>query len=270
MADLYTRITEQPIEVLEAMARSMETRANEPAMQEICARYMSQISLPDAGRVLEIGCGGGAATKLLLEHLSPAEWIGVDPSPGLIEMAEKKFASEPRASFHLGDAVRSAEPDSAFDVVVAHTVFSHLPDHDAALAEALRVLKPGGRLVVFDGDYATITVALFDGDPLQAAVGAVIRNMVHAPYIMRRLPALAKKAGFIVTAVEPHGYVQTTSADYLQSLIARSVDAAVKAKEFGEDLSEGFKREVQRRIQDGTFYGAIMFLSLTAEKPADS
>ena len=38
MADLYTRITDQPIEVLEAIAQSMETRANEPAMQKICAR----------------------------------------------------------------------------------------------------------------------------------------------------------------------------------------------------------------------------------------
>lgn len=267
MVDLHTRIREQPREVLEVIAKSMETRANETAMQEICARYMSQIRLPDGGRVLEVGCGNGAATKLLMTHVDPGELVGVDPAPGFIEMADEAFAGEPRAGFHVGDAVRTEEPGSSFDLVVAHTVYSHLPDPAGALGEAYRVLRPGGRLAIFDGDYATITVELFDGDPLQAAVAAIMRNMVHAPYIMRHLPALATEAGFTVTTVEPHGYVQTTSPDYLLSLLCRSLDAAVRADEFGEALSDGFKREAQRRVENGTFYGAILFVSLIGEKP---
>jgi ubiquinone/menaquinone biosynthesis C-methylase UbiE len=267
MVDLHTRIREQPRDVLEVIASSMETRASEPAMQAICACYMSQIRLAGGGRVLEVGCGNGATTKLLMTHLDPAELVGVDPAPGFIEMADEAFGREPRASFHVGDAVRTEEPESSFDLVIAHTVYSHLPDPEGALREAYRVLKPGGRLAIFDGDYATITVELFDGDPLQAAVEAIIRNMVHAPYVMRSLPALATEAGFSVTTVEPHGYVQTTSPDYLLSLMSRSLDAAVRADEFGEVLSDGFKREAQRRVENGTFYGAILFLSVIAEKP---
>ena len=121
------------------------------------------------------------------------------------------------------------------------------------------MLKPGGRLVVFDGDYATITVALFENDPLQTAVDVILRNMVHAPYIMRRLPALAADAGFSVAGVEPHGYLQTRSAEYLLGLIARSMTVAVKADELGDELAEGFLREARRRVDAGTFYGAILF-----------
>ncbi len=267
MVDLHTQIREQPRDVLKVIARSMDIRANEPEMQAICARYMSQIPLADGGRVLEVGCGNGATTGLLMTHLDPAELVGVDPAPGLIEMAEETFAGEIRASFHAGEAARTEEPDSSFDVVVAHTVYSHLTDPEAALAEAHRVLKPGGRLVIFDGDFATTTVELFAGDPLQAAVGAIIRNMVHAPFVMRHLPTLAAEAGFTVTMVEPHGYVQTASPDYLLSLISRSLDAGVRAGDFGAVLSDGFKREAQRRVENGTFYGAVMFLTLFAEKP---
>src|SRR5207244_4422018 len=131
---------------------------------------------------------------------------------------------------------------------------------------AWRVLKPGGQLVIFDGDFATLSVALFYGDPLQSAVGTVLRNMVHAPYIMRRLPTLAAAAGFCVQSLDPHGYVQTTHPDYLLTLLSRGTSAAGRAGEIGQALVDGFDREAQRRVATGTFYGSMLFLSLTTRK----
>jgi hypothetical protein len=128
------------------------------------------------------------------------------------------------------------------------------------------VLKPGGQLVIFDGDFATLTVALFEGDPLQSAVAAVLRNIVHAPYIMRRLTTLATAAGFSVQSVEPHGYVQTTNPDYLLTLLSRGTQAAGAAGEIGQRLVDGFDQEARRRVASGTFYGSLLFLSLTARK----
>ena len=78
MAGLLTRIREQPREVLDTIAKSMDVRASEPAMQAICARYMAQITLPEGARVLEVGCGNGAATKLIMQHVSPAQLVGID------------------------------------------------------------------------------------------------------------------------------------------------------------------------------------------------
>ena len=269
MTDLITRIGEQPREVLDTIAKSMNVRASEPAMQAICARYMAQIVLPQGARVLEVGCGNGAATKLIMQHVGPAQLVGIDPSFVFIDMAREAFAGEPRVSFALGDAVATGQADASFDLVIAHTVYSHLADPEGALAEAHRVLRPGGQLVIFDGDFATITVALFDGDPLQAAVGAVLRNMMHAPYIMRRLPALVTAAGFSVQSVEPHGYVQTTTPDYLLTLLSRGTNAAARAGDIGQELVDGFSQEARRRVANGTFYGAILFLSLAARKDGE-
>jgi arsenite methyltransferase len=266
VTDLYTRIREQPREVLDTIATSLNVRASEPAMQTICARYMAQIALPAGARVLEIGCGNGATTRHIMEHVKPSQLVGIDPSHVFLGMARKTFAGDARVSFAVGDAAATGQADASVDLVIAHTVYSHLVDPEAALTEARRVLRTNGRLVIFDGDFATTTVALFDGDPLQSAVAAVLRHMMHSPYIMRRLSALVTAAGFSVQSVEPHGYVQTTSPDFLLTLLSRGTSAAVRADEIGQGLVDGFEREARRRVVNGTFYGAILFLSLTARK----
>jgi ubiquinone/menaquinone biosynthesis C-methylase UbiE len=266
LTDLLADIEQQPPEVLGAIARSMNVRATEPVMESICARYMDRIVIP-SGKVLEVGCGNGAATKLIMRHVKPATLVGIDPCSLFINMASQAFKGEPRVSFAVGKAAATGHGDASFDLVIAHTVFSHLVDPESALTEAWRVLKPGGQLVIFDGDFATLTVALFDDDPLQSVVKLVLRNLVHAPYIMRRLPALVSAAKFSVQSVEPHGYVQTRSPDYLLTLLSRGTAAAGRAGEIGQTLVDGFEREAQQRVAKGTFYGAMLFLSLTARKP---
>jgi arsenite methyltransferase len=75
----------------------------------------------------------------------------------------------------------------------------------------------------------------------------VLRNMVHAPYIMRRLPILVAAAGFRMQSLDPHGYAQTTRPDYLLTLLSRGNSAAGRAGEIGQALVDGFDREMQRR-----------------------
>lgn len=266
MPDLYLRIADQPEDVLSAIAEAMNTRAADPQMRAICASYPEKLPRPGA-TVVEIGCGNGASSARIIETLAPDTFTGIDPSPGLLELARTRFAGHDGVRFAPGEAVATGLAGASVDIVVAHTVFSHLADPAAALAEAFRVLRPGGMLAVFDGDYATTTVALGEDDPMEAAMVMARRNLVHDPYVMRRLPALLRTTGFDLTGTGAHGYVQTDRPDYMRTLIDRGLAAASRAGAVGDGFVQGISSEADRRIADGTFYGAILFVSLVARKP---
>src|SRR5262249_4622319 len=123
MTGLLARIKEQPREVLDTIANSMNVRASEPAMQAICARYMAELAFPQGARVLDRVCGNGAATKLFMQHVGPAQLVGIDSSPVFVDMAAATFAGEPRVSFAVADAVATGQADAFFDLVIAHTVY---------------------------------------------------------------------------------------------------------------------------------------------------
>jgi hypothetical protein len=72
-------------------------------------------------------------------------------------------------------------------------------------------------------------------------------------------------AGFRVQSFEPHGYIQTSTPDYLPELLSRT-GAAARAGELGQELVDAFDQEARRRVANGTFYGVILFMSLTAGK----
>src|SRR3954469_2940427 len=94
-------------------------------------------------RVLDVGCGAGAALAPASERVASAVGIGLSPA-----MAERAQASAPRAEVRVGDATSLDFADGSFDVVLsAFTVF-FMPDPTAALQEWRRVLAPDGRIVL--------------------------------------------------------------------------------------------------------------------------
>ena len=150
--------------------------------------------------------------------------------------------------------------------MVAHTVYTHLVDPRAALAEAHRVLKPGGRLAIFDADFASLSVALFDGDPLQSAAAIVLRHMVHGPHIMRQLPRLVAAAELVVQVGRAPCLRPDDEPGLPADLFSRAMGAAGRAGEIGQAMVESFDAEARRRVADQTFFGSLTFLSVTARK----
>jgi len=101
--------------------------------------------------VLELASGTGEVTRVLLSLGHRV--TGIDFSEAMVERSRAKHRGEARARFLLGDAERTLEPDAAYDAVVCRHLVWTLTDPEAALRDWARVLKPGGALVVFDGDF---------------------------------------------------------------------------------------------------------------------
>ena len=253
MPDVYLTIGQAAPAVIEELARVLELRAADPQQKAMRDAYFADLGLPSSARVLEVGCGTGAVCRALAELAETGEVVGALPNVEFVE----------------GDAAALPLANGSFDAVVFHTTLCHVPEPEVALGEAVRVLRRGGRLAIFDGDYATLTCATGGSDPLQACAAAMVESSVYDRWFARRLPKLVLDAGFHVEHLRGHSYVEApASAGYMLAIVDRGADALVGSGRIGEDTAAALKAEARRRSDAGEFFGHIAYVSLIAGKPA--
>lgn len=268
MADLYATIDAVDPEIQQRLAQVLEARAADARQREMLAAYLSGIAFPKDARVLEIGCGTGCVTRTLARWPGVGEVVGVDPSAVFIARAKELAGGIANLSFAVGDGCRLQLAAGGFDVVVLHTTLCHVPAPERLLAEAYRVLRGGGWLAVFDGDYATATVATAAADPLEPCIEAFRGGFVHDPWLVRRLPELIRAGGFEPEGLRSHGYVEAGEGGYMLSWVERGAEVMLQQGRIGAAEAEAFKAEARRRSEQRQWFGHIAFASLLGRKPA--
>jgi ubiquinone/menaquinone biosynthesis C-methylase UbiE len=102
----------------------------------------------DVGVLLDVGCGQGKSFRLLERAFNPRSLIGIDAEPRILEKARSQARSDgAEVDLRLGDAAATGLADNSVDILFCHQTFHHLADHERAMAEFYRVLKPGGLLL---------------------------------------------------------------------------------------------------------------------------
>jgi ArsR family transcriptional regulator len=127
-----------------------EMRALDLPAAAVEAALLALIPEHDAGRLLDIGTGTGRVLELLAPRIS--QGLGVDASKAMLALARSRLARAGigHCSVRLADMYRLPLAEASFDIAVMQMVLHYAEDPPAALAEAARVLRPGGRLVVVD------------------------------------------------------------------------------------------------------------------------
>ena len=172
-----------------------------------------------------------------------------------------------RVEFRAGDSHTLELRDAEFDAVVAHTLFSHLDDPRSVLREIVRVLKPGGKVGIFDGDFASLTFATDDPAEGKAADEAIISAIVTNPRVMRQMPQLLREAGLQLIAAFPYVVAEMGRADYWDPAIKSFVRLLPKAGAMTESQAAEWAAAMFRRSDQGTFFGASNFYGYVAAKP---
>ena len=214
--DAMQFVNEQDAATLERFAERLEFRATDPTFVAYRDAYLTLIDLPRTAAILDLGCGTGVVTRALAARDGFAGTVtGVDQSPHFIAAAERLAIGDgvaDRVEFAVADAHELPFPDASFDAAVAHTLVSHVRDPLTVLAEAARVVRPGGSVAIFDGDYASLTFGCSDPRLGQVVEPALQSMIMSSPRVMRELPRLLPQAGLRLIATQAHVYAEAGSS----------------------------------------------------------
>src|SRR5213596_323727 len=113
--------------------------------------FLQWLAPPPKLRWIDVGCGNGAFTELLVARCAPAEVQGIDPSEAQLAFARTRPAAR-LAQFRQGDAMALPFPANSFDAAVMALVIFFVPEPAKGIAEMVRVVAPGGTIAAYAWD----------------------------------------------------------------------------------------------------------------------
>ncbi len=268
--DPHRFVNELDQAALDRLIARLESRAQDAVFSGLFDKYVSHLDLSGHAKVLEMGCGTGANLRTLAKHgRLTGRAVGIDQCEAFINAAITYSQAEKineQISFHVGDAHGLDFPPASFDVVIAHTLISHVSDPGRVLSEMARVLRPGGTAVIFDGDYASLTYACPDpafGRQMDAALANATFNN---PSIMRELPHLLPVHGLKLTAAWGDAVAEIGQASYFESFAETYVPYVKEAGALPEQAIEAWHAQQKLAMKDGTFFASCNYYTFLVSR----
>lgn len=234
--------------VAQAFGYSTDDLASLPSQANMglsCGNPVALAGLREGEVVVDLGCGGGLDVFLAAKRVGPTgKAIGIDMTPDMIERAKAGAAQvgATNVEFHLARIDQLPLPDASVDCIISNCVINLVPDKTQVFREILRVLKPGGRLVVSD-------IAL--KQPLPAEVVRDVRayvGCIAGAILISEYERLLREPGFEAVVVQDTGanlnaYAQAGSEGCCSSSGCCSPDGAMpEPSPVHDGLAELLKR----------------------------
>jgi ubiquinone/menaquinone biosynthesis C-methylase UbiE len=256
--------------MLEVIVTRLEARGNHPFFIKMLQEYLEVMDIDSAKTVLDMGCGTGVAARTITrrEQFS-GKVVGIDLSSYLTEAATRLAEQDGVASqieFRIGDSQSLDIPDEQFDAVVAHTLVSHVGNPLVVIKEAARVVKPGGMVGIFDGDYASLTFDQENPTKGKADDEALLNALVTNPRVMRQMPRLIRKANLELVSIFPYVFVEVGQADFWASGIEAYRRLVVKSGMMTEEYADEWAASLVKDSEAGIFFGASNYYGYVARR----
>ncbi|MHB1093805.1 methyltransferase domain-containing protein [Thiobacillus sp.] len=254
----------------ERLAARLESRARDDVFTRLLDNYVARLALPPLAEVLEVGCGTGVVLRALARRDDfTGRALGVDQCGHFIDTASKFSRDEQvdsRIAFQVGDAHGLDLPAASFDAVIAHTLISHVTAPLAVLGEMTRLVRPGGTVVIFDGDYASLTYGYPDHDFGRLVDEALTNVTFNNPRIMRDLPRLLPGLGLKLADAWGDAVIEIGHASYFKSFAETYVPYVKRSGLVPEDAMDTWHNEQRQAMENGTFFAACNYYTYMARR----
>ena len=228
-----------------------------------------QLNLSSGESVLDIGCGPGYLCESMGEIVGrQGTVVGIDISTDLIALCNRRKALT-WLSYAIADATNVNQADASFDVVVCTQVAEYVPDVDRVLAEAFRVLKPGGRTIFVATDWDAVVWHSENSERMAMVMKSWEEHCAH-PHLPRFMAHKLVNAGFrfdgasVFTILNLHW----DDESYSKGLAQASRDFVARKKDVSaDDLSE-WHGEFEHLSEAGRYFFSTNRYIFRASKPA--
>jgi SAM-dependent methyltransferase len=257
--------TRDPMEYV----RKLDERAASDFWQAMKSHMFALLDVHVGDHVLDVGCGTGDDVRALAQAVGPCgRAVGVDSSTTIITVARQRAANSGLAvEYYVGDVQRLEFPNESFDCCRAERVLQHLVNPQQALAEMVRVARPGARLVVVEPDYGATQIA--GGDP-GVTRKLVDRRCAHyqSGRIGIKLSILFKRLGLMNVAFMPVQAVTTNIGDEGEKLLLENyVGPAVAASVVSEEEGTKWIKDLKAAERAGRYRHALTLFLVRGRKP---
>lgn len=245
----------------------MDTSHAQPTAQSYKQAIMEQLALKVGATILDVGCGTGQDALDLAQAVGPhGRVIGIDSSETMLQQARARATqAQLPVEYVLADATQLPFADASFDGCQASRVLGHLSEPKLAVAEMVRVVRPGARVVVADGDMDLIAIDIPNRALARKVIHAACDQMVQG-WMGRQMPRLFQQAGLRNIWVE--GRLMPLDYAFFQMAFRGMLQRAQAAGTVSEEELTRFWKALEQAEHEQHFFARVGGFVVSGRKPA--
>ena len=269
-APMHIQLQQIPSKIEHGYVAPNYLEATARIVAPIKARSYAEMRLQAGQRVLDVGCGIG------IDVMALARWVGsegrawgVDADAEMVQQARAKIAAAgiTQANVERASAAELPWGNDTFDSVRCERMFQHLTHPENALAEMVRITRPGGRVVVLDTDWGSLSINALNSALERRLVAFKPEQALRNGFVGRRLPALMQHAGLndLHIAVLPVYSTQYATARFacaLDDLTERAQQAGLATSREIKD----FEQSLSTLDRAGCFFASVNMVLVAGTK----
>jgi ubiquinone/menaquinone biosynthesis C-methylase UbiE len=217
-------------------------------------------------RILEIGSGTGEICRMLAPRLAPDGWLAALDSSQEFSTIARSLALPAGMGSRICHLVGKAENlplrSKFFDAAWAVRLLLHVRDPKFVVGEMRRLVRPGGRIVLADWDFETVTVDHSDRELTRRILNWRTDHHGGNNWSGRQLYALAHSTGLSHIEVDALVTIALDEKPALTQSLYRAAEAALGAAQITTEEHEAWMSELQERLACGRFFASIAYFIL--------